>query len=105
MESLSIVFEICMVVLFGCSWPFNLMRAYKARTTKGTSLMFTLLIFLGYVGGILSKICAWIAFGNTYWTALRILAFTFYCTNLCMLSAALVIYFRNKRLDKANAAK
>ena len=95
METLSVIFEILMIILFGASWPFNIVRAYKARTAKGTSLLFTLLIMIGYVFGILSKI-----FANN-WTALRIFAFVFYCINLVMLSIALLIYFRNKKLDKA----
>lgn len=59
METFATVFEIVMVLCFGASWPFNIVRAYKARTTKGTSLQFTILIGIGYVGGILSKIFAW----------------------------------------------
>ena len=42
------IFEIGMVLCFGASWPFNVIRAYKARTAKGTSLLFTLLIEIGY---------------------------------------------------------
>ncbi len=93
METLSVIFEILMIALFGASWPFNIIRAYKARTAKGTSLLFTLLILIGYVFGILSKICA------NNWNALRIFAFVVYCINLVMLIIALIIYFRNKKLD------
>lgn len=45
-----------MVICFGASWPFNIVRAYKARTAKGTSFLFMSLIGMGYVGGILCKI-------------------------------------------------
>ena len=34
------ILEIIMIVCFGCSWPMNLMKSYKARTTKGKSLGF-----------------------------------------------------------------
>lgn len=103
METLAIIFEIVMVLCFGASWPFNIIRAYKARTTKGTSLPFTLLIGIGYVGGILSKIFAAVNEGAKYWTALRVLAFVFYFINLTMIVTALVIYFRNKKLDEKRA--
>ena len=99
METLATVFEIVMVLCFGASWPFNIVRAYKARTAKGTSLQFTLLIGLGYVGGILSKIFASIHAGAGYWNALKILAFVFYFINLSMIITAILIYFRNKKLD------
>lgn len=32
--------EILMLVSFGFSWPFNAIKSYKARTTKGKSLPF-----------------------------------------------------------------
>ena len=38
------LFETLMLVCFGLSWPINMMKAYKARTAKGTSLPFLLLI-------------------------------------------------------------
>lgn len=101
METLATIFEIVMVLCFGASWPFNIVRAYKARTAKGTSLQFTLLIGLGYVGGILSKIFAWLDYGKGYWNALKILAFAFYFVNLAMIVTGIVIYFRNKKLDLA----
>ena len=49
------IFEIGMVLCFGASWPFNVIRAYKARTAKGTSLLFTLLIEIGYISAIIGK--------------------------------------------------
>ena len=101
METLATVFEIVMVLSFGASWPFNIARAYKARTAKGTSIYFTLLIGIGYVGGILSKVFAAIHHGAGYWEALKILAFVFYFVNLTMIVTAIVIYCRNKKLDKA----
>ena len=44
---MSEILEIIMVLSFGASWPFNVMKSYKARTTKGKSLLFLLLIFFG----------------------------------------------------------
>lgn len=105
METFATIFEIVMVLCFGASWPFNIMRAYKARTAKGTSLQFTLLIGIGYVAGILSKIFSAVHIGSGYWTGLHILAFVFYFINLTMIITALVIYFRNKKLDAKRAAE
>ncbi|HIR22759.1 MAG TPA: hypothetical protein IAB32_03120 [Candidatus Scatosoma pullicola] len=104
MGTFATIFEIVMVLCFGASWPFNIVRAYKARTTKGTSLQFTILIGIGYIGGILSKIFASADQGAGYWKPLTVLAFVFYIINLCMILTALAIYFRNKKLDAARAA-
>ena len=38
-----------MLVCFGFSWPINLIKAYKSKTAKSTSLPFILLITAGYV--------------------------------------------------------
>ena len=60
---MSEILEILMVVSFGASWPLNAIKAFKARTTKGTSLAFLFLIFFGYIMGIASK------FANTAYMA------------------------------------
>ena len=41
------IFEVVMIVSFGVSWPLNVIKAYKARTAKGKSLAFLLLILFG----------------------------------------------------------
>lgn len=94
---LSNIFEIIMVVCFGASWPFNIVKAYKARTAKGTSLLFMGLIGFGYVAGILCKVMKLIEAGSLHW--LSWIAFAFYFINLTMIVTGIVIYFRNKHLD------
>lgn len=97
MSTLATVFEILMVVCFGASWPLNIVRAYKSRTTKGTSLFFLLLIETGYVGGIASKVFTILDKGLSW---LGYVALAFYIINLLMVFLGIVIYFRNLKLDK-----
>lgn len=99
MEIFSIICESLMVILFGLSWPFNIVRAYRAKTTKGSSLMFMLFILIGYISGILIKIFAWSLDKGNYWTPLRTFAFIFYCINAMMLIVSILVYFRNKKID------
>lgn len=99
LSSIATVFEILMVICFGASWPFNVIKAYKARSTKGTSLLFMSLIGTGYVGGILNKILTLIDVGKLTW--LQWIAFAFYIINLILVSAGIAIYFRNKAIEKA----
>ena len=96
------IFEIIMVVSFGASWPFNVMKSYKARTTKGKSLLFLCLIFFGYIAGITSKFvnADYMANFASKWYVL-----VFYFLNLIMVGADLILYVRNKRLDKLAASK
>lgn len=95
------IFEIIMIVSFGASWPMNVMKSYKARTAKGKSLGFLCLIFFGYIAGIISKFMneAYMASFADKWYVLF-----FYFLNLIMVGADLIIYFRNKKLDKKNEA-
>ena len=53
---MSAIFETVMLVCFGLSWPLNVIKAYKAGTTRGTSLPFILLIITGYIAGITAKL-------------------------------------------------
>ena len=91
------IFEIIMIVSFGASWPFNVMRSYKARTTKGKSLSFLCLILFGYVAGIISKLIneTYMANFGSKWYVLF-----FYVLNFIMVFADFLLYFRNKKLDK-----
>ena len=95
------ILEIIMIVSFGASWPMNVMKSYKARTTKGKSVAFLLLILFGYVAGITSKLVneAYMASFAQKWYVLF-----FYVLNFIMVSADLCLYFRNKALDKRRAA-
>ena len=91
------IFEIMMVLCFGASWPMNIMRSYRARTAKGKSIAFLVLIEIGYVAGIISK------FTNTGYMAdfaSKWYVLIFYCLNFIMVGIDTILYFRNRALDK-----
>lgn len=89
--NISEILEIMMIVCFGFSWPMNVIKSWRARTTKGKSLPFLLLIITGYVFGIIGKLIG----GSFKWYVLF-----FYVLNLVMVSTDLALYIRNYRLDK-----
>ena len=84
------ILETLMLVCFGFSWPLNVMKAFKAKTTKGTSLPLILLIVAGYIAGITAKLI-------TNQINYVLIA---YIVNLAIVSLNIVIYFRNVSLDK-----
>ena len=84
------ILETIMLSCFGFSWPINLMKAYRARTAKGTSLTFLLLIELGYIAGIMAKIIS----GNINYVL------AVYLLNFLLVALNLAVYARNVRLDK-----
>lgn len=91
------ILEIIMILSFGASWPLNVIKSYKARTAKGKSLPFLLLIFFGYIAGIASKFMneAYMAAFSEKWYVLF-----FYFLNITMVGLDLLLYVRNKSLDK-----
>ena len=91
------IFEVIMIVSFGASWPLNVIKSYRARTTKGKSLAFLCLIFFGYIAGIASKFTneAYMAAFASKWYVLF-----FYVLNLIMVGMDLCLYARNYKLDK-----
>ena len=99
---MSEILEVVMIVSFGLSWPMNVMKSWKARTTKGKSLAFLCFIFFGYIAGITSKFLneAYMASFAEKWYVL-----IFYILNTLMVGADLIIYVRNKRLDKQAASQ
>lgn len=89
------VFEALMLICFGISWPFAVYRSHKARSARGKSLSFLIFLFLAYVCGVLHK--ALINFD---------LVIVLYAINLAMVTADILLYLRNARLDKqADAEK
>ena len=86
-----------MLLCFGFSWPLSAIKSYRARTTKGKSLPFLVLILLGYVAGITSKLLNPNGFK---WDVMF-----FYVLNFCFVSIDFSLYFRNLRLDRQAAEK
>ena len=84
------IFEIGMLICFGFSWPVNIAKAWKARTTANQSLIFLIVVDLGYASGIIHKILY-----NPD------VALVFYCLNFTMVLINICIYLRNLALDKA----
>lgn len=87
--------EAAMLVCFGFSWPISLLSNIRAKTAQHMSLQFILLITLGYVAGITSKI---IRHQFNY-------VFAVYILNLIMVSANIAVYFINRGHDRRRKAE
>ena len=84
------ILETVMLVCFGFSWPLNVIKSYRAKTAKGTSLPFILLIITGYIAGISAKLIS----GQINYVLIA------YILNLVIVSLNVIVYFRNVSLDK-----
>lgn len=81
------VFEIIMLVCFGAAWPFSIYKSFSSYSIEGKSLLFLIVILIGYIAGILNKI---------YYHYDGVIYL--YLLNLVMVIADLLLYFRNKRI-------
>ena len=90
------IFEIIMLVCFGSAWPLSIYKSWKSRTNSGKSPLFLIVIFTGYVSGILYK-----TLGNYDYVIYL------YYLNAVLVGLDLGLYARNHFLGKrtANAAE
>ena len=82
------IFEIIMLICFGSAWPTSIYKSYKSRTARGKSIAFLIIVFIGYIAGILHKL-----FYNLDWVV------TLYALNGLMVLVDLSLSLRNKELD------
>ena len=85
------IFEIAMLVCFGAAWPFSLYRSYRSRTNAGKSLFFLVVVFVGYVSGILHKV---------FFNPDPVIGL--YILNGTMVAGDILLYFRNRNIDRVN---
>lgn len=83
------LFEFLMLFCFGFSWPFSIMKSIRSGSTKGKSLMFMLLVLLGYIFGIIHKLLY--SFNWVIWA---------YVVALLLVSIDILLYLRNWRRER-----
>ncbi|MBO4453177.1 MAG: hypothetical protein J5793_04515 [Clostridia bacterium] len=93
MEQAAHFLEIAMLLAFGFSWPNNIIKTYRNKSTKGKSIAFLILVDCGYICGIVAKILA----GNPVWYVLF-----FYILNFTMVTIDMSLYFHYRKIEKAS---
>jgi hypothetical protein len=88
------VFEIIMLVCFGAAWPVSIRTSLQTRKTGGKSLVFLLIIIVGYAAGIVNKLLYKPDF--VVWL---------YALNATMVAIDAGLWIRNRRLEKADQEK
>ena len=56
-----------MLICFGASWPFALLKTIRVKNPSGKSLLFMYLILIGYISGILNKIPGIGHYDHVFW--------------------------------------
>ena len=86
--------EIGMLLLFGVSWPFNIVKSWRSRTAKGKSVLFEVIVVLGYAVGLTGKLIAWRR--TNVWAY----SIWFYIADIVMVTADICLYIRNVKIDR-----
>ena len=86
------ILEAGMLFCFGFAWPFNIYKSYKARANTGKSLLFLVVIWMGYLLGIFYKALSPIP-DFVLWL---------YVLNIIMVSVDIALFYRNKTISKTS---
>lgn len=84
------VLEAGMLVCFGVSWPFNIAKSLRSRTAKGKSVIYEILVVVGYFFGLAAKIIL----GDVNYVMI------FYIVDILMVTTDIILTFRNRLLDR-----
>ncbi len=86
------IFEVVMLVCFGAAWPVSICKSYQSRTTAGKSVVFLVIVEIGYIAGICFKL-----------TGTLDCVIALYALNALMVLADIGLYRRNTLIMRANS--
>lgn len=78
-----------MLLCFGAAWPFSILRSWRSHSTQGKSIVFLMVLILGYLAGIVNKILY-------HYDVVLFL----YMLNATMVSVDACLWVRNRRYEK-----
>lgn len=81
--------EFMMLLCFGFSWPFSIAKSIRSRSTAGKSLLFMVLVEVGYLFGIANKIV-----NNRDWVL------WVYVALFCVVGVDIALYAVNRRRER-----
>jgi len=93
------IFESIMLVCFGFAWPLSIYKSFVSKKTAGKSLLFLLVLQIGYVAGVLFKL-------TEYWNNLKTnpnetisINLYLYILNFVMITIDELLFLRNRRIE------
>ena len=84
------IFEAIMLICFGAAWPASIYKSYTSKTAQGKSIAFLVIVFIGYISGILHKV---------YYNLDGVLVL--YAFNSFMVLVDIALTLRNHALDRS----
>jgi hypothetical protein len=88
-----------MLICFGFAWPLSIYKSFVSKKTAGKSLLFLLVLQIGYVAGVLFKL-------TEYWSNLKTnpnetisINLYLYILNFVMITIDELLFLRNRRIE------
>ncbi len=88
------LFESIMLLCFGAAWPGSIYKSWRSKSNKGKSLLFLVIIFLGYIAGILKNLVSSEGISGII---------VLYLANGVMVSIDMALYYRNRFYDNVRS--
>lgn len=82
-SQISSLLEFAMLFAFGFSWPFAILKTYRAKRVDGKSPIFMIIVIIGYLCGILAHVVD----GTKLWLCF------IYVIDILLVSTDLSLYF------------
>jgi len=93
------IFESIMLVCFGFAWPLSIYKSFVSKKTAGKSLLFLIVLQIGYVAGVLFKL-------TEYWTNIETnpnetisINLYLYILNFVMITIDELLFLRNRKIE------
>ena len=93
------IFESIMLLCFGFAWPISIYKSVVSKKTAGKSLLFLIVLQIGYVAGVLFKL-------TEYRDNLKInpnetisINLYLYILNFVMITIDELLFLRNRRIE------
>ena len=85
------LYEVMMLVCFGAAWPASIWKSFRSKSTAGKSLVFLVVVDIGYVAGVIHKLLY----------NLDAVVYL-YILNTAMVFVDIVLYWRNRMYETAD---
>ena len=88
------IFEVIMLICFGFSWPFAILKTIRVKNPTGKSYLFMTLVIIGYISGCIHKVIYNMDF-----------VFWLYALNTLLVATDLVMCFYYQQKNKRSELK
>lgn len=89
------LFEMLMLLCFAVAWPFSILKQLRTKRTEGKSVLFSYVVLIGYLCGIINKIVI---------NQINYVMF-FYILDFALVFTDVLLYYRYSRMAARNANK